>query len=60
MGHGREFDSDIKEPMERGDFYWPAMPEPNHQDLFSKPEPSEEFLQDWQEMGKRCGHKLQA
>lgn len=47
MGHGREFDSDIKEPMERGDFYWPAMPEPNHQDLFSKPEPSEEFLQDW-------------
>lgn len=47
MGHGKEFDSDIKEPMERGDFYWPAMPEPNHQDLFSKPEPSEEYLQDW-------------
>ncbi len=47
MGHGKEFDSDIKEPMQRGDFYWPAMPEPDHYDLFSKPEPSEEFLQDW-------------
>ncbi len=47
MGHGREFESDIVEPMKRGDFYWPAMPEPDHQDLFSKPEPSEEYLQDW-------------
>ena len=47
MGHGKEFDSDIKEPMERGDFYWPAMPEQNHQDIFSKPEPTEEYLQDW-------------
>ncbi|HHX11453.1 MAG TPA: alpha-L-fucosidase, partial [Clostridiales bacterium] len=25
MGHGKEFDSDIKEPLKRGDFYWPAM-----------------------------------
>lgn len=47
MGHGREFDSDIKEPMQVGDFYWPAMPEPNHQDLFSTPAPSDEFLTDW-------------
>lgn len=47
MGHGKEFDSDIKEPMERGDFYWPAMQEMGHQDLYSKPEPTEEFLQDW-------------
>lgn len=47
MGHGKEFDSDIKEPMERGDFYWPAMPEMGHQDLHSKPEPTEEFLHDW-------------
>lgn len=47
MGHGKEFDSDIKEPMERGDFYWPAMPEQNHHDIFSKPEPTEEYLQDW-------------
>ena len=47
MGHGREFDSDIQEPMHRGDFYWPAMPEPDHHDLFSKPAPTEEFLQDW-------------
>ncbi len=47
MGHGREFNSDVREPMERGDFYWPAMPEPDFQDLFSKPEPTEEFLSDW-------------
>lgn len=46
MGHGKEFESDIKEPMKRGDFYWPAMPEPDHQELFSNP-PSKEFLEDW-------------
>ena len=48
MGHGKEFESDIKDPMQRGDFYWPAMPEPTDlHDIFSKPEPTEEFLQDW-------------
>lgn len=47
MGHGKEFDSDIKEPMEKGDFYWPAMPEPDNQDLFSEPYPTGEFLDDW-------------
>lgn len=47
MGHGKEFDSDIKEPMQRGDFYWPAMPEANHHDLYSEPVPTEEYLQDW-------------
>lgn len=47
MSHGKEFDSDIKEPMQRGDFYWPAMPEADHQDIFSKPEPTQEFLEDW-------------
>lgn len=47
MGHGRDFDSDVKEPMERGDFYWPAMPEAEHMDINSEPVPTEEFLQDW-------------
>ena len=47
MGHGKDFDSDIKEPLVRGDFYWPAMPEANHQDLYSEPVPTEEYLQDW-------------
>ncbi len=47
MGHGKEFDSDIKEPMQRGDFYWPAMPENDHHNLYSTPVPTEEFLQDW-------------
>lgn len=46
MGHGKEFDSDIKEPLKRGDFYWAAMPEPNHQDLFSA-SPTQEFMEDW-------------
>jgi len=47
MGHGKQFDSDIKEPMVRGDFYWPAMPEKHHHDLYSEPTPTEEYLQDW-------------
>ncbi len=47
MGHGREFESDIREPMRRGDFYWPAMPEPDFQDLYSQPAPSREFMEDW-------------
>ena len=47
MGHGKEFDSDVKEPLQKGDFYWPAMPEPDNQDLFSVPYPTEEYLEDW-------------
>ncbi len=47
MGHGREIKSDIKEPMERGDFYWPAQPEPDNQDLYSTPYPTQEYLDDW-------------
>ncbi len=47
MGHGREFDSDIKEPLKPGDFYWPAMQQPHHHDVFSEPAPSAEFLEDW-------------
>lgn len=46
LGHGREFDSDIKEPLVCGDFYWPSLPEPDHHDLFS-PDPPKEFLEDW-------------
>lgn len=48
MGHGKEFDSDIKEPLQRGDLYWPAMPEPeNTYDLFSVPAPTQEYMEDW-------------
>lgn len=46
MSHGKEFDSDIHEPLVCGDFYWPAMPEPDHQDLAGSP-PNQEFLEDW-------------
>lgn len=47
MHPGKEFDSDIKETMERGDFYWPAMPEGELQDILSEPAPTEEYLNDW-------------
>lgn len=47
MSHGKEFDSDVKEPLRRGDFYWPAMPEPDAMELRSQPCPTEEFLNDW-------------
>ena len=47
MSHGKEFESDIKEPMERGDFYWPAMKEADHHDINSEPTPTKEFLEDW-------------
>lgn len=49
MGHGRDFDSDVRGPEAdaRGGFYWPANPEPDNQDLFSVPAPNEEFLDDW-------------
>lgn len=47
MGHGKEFDSDIKEPLKRGDFYWPAMKEPDYYDAYSEPAPDNEFLEDW-------------
>lgn len=48
MGPGKHFDSDIKEPLKCGDFYWPATKEqPDFEDLYSKPYPTEEFLEDW-------------
>jgi alpha-L-fucosidase len=47
MGHGKEFASDIHEPLQLGDFYWPSMPEGNHQDSFSQPAPTAEFMEDW-------------
>jgi alpha-L-fucosidase len=47
LSHGKEFESDIQEPLALGDFYWPSMPEPNHQDLYSTPAPNEEYLEDW-------------
>lgn len=49
MGEGKKFESDIKEPLQRGDLYWPSMPMPqgDFHDLFSEPAPTEEFMQDW-------------
>ncbi|MDR3593715.1 alpha-L-fucosidase [Clostridium sp.] len=47
MGHGRQFESDITNEEKEGDFYWPAMEEKDHHDLFSEPTPTKEFLEDW-------------
>ena len=49
MGCGRSFESDITGEFERGHIYWPSIPEQpeSFEDLFFKPEPSEEFLNDW-------------
>lgn len=46
MSHGKEFESDIKEPLVQGGFYWPAMPEPDHHDLYGSP-PNQQYLEDW-------------
>lgn len=48
MGNGKEFESDIKEPLSLGDFYWPSIIEqPDQQCLTAKPHPTKEFLDDW-------------
>lgn len=48
MGGGKDFESDIKEPLKRGDFYWPSMVSPTDlYDRFSEPIPTEEYLEDW-------------
>lgn len=47
LGHGREFDSDIHDPLVRGDFYWPSMPEPKWHDIYGQPAPSREYMEDW-------------
>lgn len=50
MGPGKKTQSDIAEPLKRGDFYWPAEEDqPDFQDLYALPYPSPEFLIDWVE-----------
>lgn len=39
LGNGKTFDSDIHEPLKKGDFYWPSMPEADPEDLYSRPYP---------------------
>ena len=48
MNNGKKFDSDLHEPLERGDLYWPSMPEnENWEDVTAPKAPSKEFLEDW-------------
>lgn len=47
MGHGKDFESDMKDPIPRDDLYWPSMAEADHMDINSEPVPTKEFLDDW-------------
>lgn len=47
LGGGRAFDSDIKEPIQRGDLYWPSVNMFDSSNLYPDQAPSEEFLNDW-------------
>ena len=46
LSHGKEFESDIHEPLACGDLYWPSMPEPDHFSLYESP-PTDEYMEDW-------------
>ena len=47
MGNGKKFESDIKEPLKRGDFYWPSMDDAENLHDINSADPSREFLEDW-------------
>lgn len=48
MGHGKEFESDIKAEVDRDALYWPSMTlKDDFQDLYLEPQPSEEYMEDW-------------
>ena len=48
LGHGKEFDSDIRDPINRDDMYWPSMPEPkNFEERDAECPPNQEFMEDW-------------
>lgn len=50
LGPGREFKSDIREPIRKGHIYWPSVKEqPNTEDVYDPHAPSREFLEDWVE-----------
>ena len=48
LGEGRDFDSDIKGDLKRGDMYWPSVKGPKDFDACDgECSPTEEFMQDW-------------
>ncbi len=53
MGVGKEFDSDIREPLSCGDFYWPSDGEqPDRMDICSAPYPAAAY---YYNRGVECG-----
>ena len=47
LSHGREFESDLPENPDRDDLYWPSMPEAPNNDIYSKPTPTADYVNDW-------------
>ncbi len=48
MGHGKDFESDITGKEQRGDMYWPSMPDPEDMnEPIDAAGPSQEFLEDF-------------
>ena len=48
LGHGKDFDSDIHDPIDRDHLYWPSMKEPkDHFNRDSESVPTEEYMEDW-------------
>lgn len=48
LGEGRNFDSDIHDPLERGDLYWPSVAGVrDFNDIESQPAPSAAYCEDW-------------
>jgi alpha-L-fucosidase len=47
LSHGKKFESDIPQNPARDDMYWPSMPEAPNNDIYSKPVPTAEYVEDW-------------
>jgi alpha-L-fucosidase len=47
LGHGKDFDSDITNPIPRDHLYWPSNPEPKEHFSLNEITPSVEFMEDW-------------
>jgi len=48
LGHGKQFDSDVKEPLKIGDLYWPSMEEPaDHHNVTPPCAPTVQYMDDW-------------
>ncbi len=47
MEHGKKFESDVKDPMNESDLYWPAKSGSYNREAGEEPVPNREFMEDW-------------